>query len=90
VPDLPAIIDAIREGPADEACWLALSSWFWDNGRDDEADAVRVFWPVLRDNVEAGVTVEETLRQLKQHAATLGIRARRVEGQGAEVRGDES
>jgi hypothetical protein len=33
----------------------------------------------LRDNVEAGVTVEETFRQLGRYAAMLGRRARRIE-----------
>jgi hypothetical protein len=35
MPDLPAILDAIRERPEDERRWLALASWLWDNGRDD-------------------------------------------------------
>jgi hypothetical protein len=35
-----------------------------------------VFGPVLRDNVEAGVSVEETLRQVGGHAARFGRHAR--------------
>jgi hypothetical protein len=82
MPDLAALISAIRERLDGEARWLTLAPHLSDNGWDDEADAVRVFWPVFRDNVEAGVPVEETLRQLEQHAAILGLHARRVEGQG--------
>jgi hypothetical protein len=55
----------------------------WDNGRDDEAAAVRVFWPTLRDNIDAGVSVEQTLRELARHAARLGRRAREIEGRAA-------
>ena len=43
MPDLAQLLDAIRAGPDDEAGWLALGSWLRDNGRDDEAAAVRVF-----------------------------------------------
>jgi hypothetical protein len=50
-PDLVAILNAIRERPDDGDCWLALSSWLWDNGRDDKTVAARVLWPTRRDNV---------------------------------------
>jgi uncharacterized protein (TIGR02996 family) len=80
VPDLPAVLDAIREKPDDGPRWLALASWLWDNGRDDEAAAVRAFWPALRENVEAGVSLDGTLRQVAFHAKMLGRRAREVEG----------
>jgi hypothetical protein len=85
MPDLPAILNTIREQPDDGPRWRALASWYWDNGRDDEAAAVRAFWPALRDTVvEAGASVEETLRQVARHAKMLGRRARRVEGHKAE------
>jgi hypothetical protein len=32
----------------------------FDNGRNDEAVAVRVFWPTHRDNMMDGATVEQT------------------------------
>jgi hypothetical protein len=84
-PNLPAILDAIRERPDDGARWLALASWYRDNGHDDLAAAVRVFWPVLRDNVvEAGVSLDETLRQMAFHATMLGRRAREMNAQSAE------
>lgn len=78
--DLPAILGAIRDRPDEEARWLALASWLRDNGPEDEAAAVRVFWPTLRDNVlVSGVPLHETLSQLAQHAARLGPRAREIE-----------
>ena len=76
---MPAILDAIREEPDDGPRWLALAGWLLDNGRDDEAAAVRVYWPVLRDNLTASVSLDETLRQVKQNAARLGRRAREAE-----------
>jgi hypothetical protein len=77
---LPTILTAIREQPDDGPRWLPLAGWLWDNGRDDESAAVRVFWTTLRDNVTvAGVSVEQTLRELAQHAAMLGRRAREIE-----------
>jgi hypothetical protein len=79
MPDLPQLLDAIRARP--DAGWLALASWLRDNGRDDEAAAVRVYWPTLRDNVTvSGVSVELTVRELARHAARLGRRAREIEG----------
>jgi uncharacterized protein (TIGR02996 family) len=80
MPDLPQLLDAIRARPPEEAGWLALSTWLRHEGRDDEAAAVRVFWPTLRDNIDAGVSVEGTLRELGRHAAQLGRRAREIEG----------
>lgn len=78
--DLPAILSAIRETPDDGSAWLAVASGLWDNGRDDVAVAVRVFWPALRDNVTVlGVSLHATLRQMGHHAAKLGRRAREIE-----------
>jgi uncharacterized protein (TIGR02996 family) len=83
-PDLPQFLDAIRARPDAEAGWLALAGWLWDYGRDDEAAAVRVFWPTLRDNVKvAGVSVEQTLRELARDVARLGRRAREIIGRDA-------
>jgi uncharacterized protein (TIGR02996 family) len=80
VTELAPILDSIRERPDDGTRWLVLAGWLWDNGRDDEAAAVRVFWPTLRDNViEAGVSLDETLRQLARHAELLGRRTREVQ-----------
>ena len=78
MPDLPDLLSAIRDRPDDEAAWLALASWLWDHGRDDEAAIVRVYWPTLRDNVTVcGVSLHETLRNV----ARLARRAREVEAQ---------
>lgn len=76
--DLTALLGPLRANPEDEARWLALSRWFADNGRDDEAVAVRMFWPSLRDNVTE-VGLDETLADLEQNAATMGRLARHVE-----------
>ena len=40
MPDMPALLDDIREQPDSGEAWLALSSWLLDNGRDDEAVVV--------------------------------------------------
>jgi hypothetical protein len=61
---LPSLLDVIREHLNEERHWIALARWLSDNGRDDEAAVVRVFWPTLRDNVlVSGVSLHETLRQ---------------------------
>jgi hypothetical protein len=81
MPDLPAILDALREKPADGPRWLVLAGWVFDNGRDDEAVAVRVYWPVLRDNL-ARASLESTLADVARHSRLLGQREREVEGRG--------
>jgi hypothetical protein len=46
---------------------------------------VRVFWPVLRDNVvEAGVSVEDTVADVARHAKILGGAGREVERRAGE------
>jgi hypothetical protein len=71
-----AILDSIRRNPDDAARWLALAGWLFDNGRDDEAVAVRVFYPVLVENLERGATVEDTLAIVRRNAGRLARRAR--------------
>jgi uncharacterized protein (TIGR02996 family) len=84
MPDLPQLLDAIRDKPDEGPRWLALAGWLADNGRDDEAAAVRVFWPTLRHDVTvSGMSVELTLRELARHAGRLGRRAREIEGREA-------
>jgi uncharacterized protein (TIGR02996 family) len=79
MPGLPTLLDAFREKPGDPSRWLAYAQWLDDNGRDNEA-AGRCFWPALRDNVtEAGVSLNETLRQLQRYAGLPGRRARELE-----------
>jgi uncharacterized protein (TIGR02996 family) len=79
-PDLVALLDALRERPEDGDRWLDLAAWLEDHGREDEAAAVRVYWPVFRDNVTvAGVPLGLTLRQVARQAGTLGPEARRIE-----------
>lgn len=55
------MLEAIRERPDDDAHWLALAESPWDNGRDDEAVVVSVFWPVGRDDIESGAPIEHAL-----------------------------
>jgi hypothetical protein len=82
--DLPQLLDTLHDRPDDGPRWLALAAWLWDNKRDNEAAAVRVFWPTLRDDVTvSGVSVELTLRELARHAVKLGRRAREIEGREA-------
>ena len=79
MPERSAILAAIRDQPDDGPRWLALASWYWDNGRDDEAAAVRTFWPVLRDNLADGLSLDDTLADTARNARLLGQRARQVE-----------
>jgi hypothetical protein len=76
VPDLPAILDTIRHQRDDERHWLALAGWLWDNGRDDEAAVVRVFWPVIRYEIECERSVEDALDLVRRNAELLGKQAR--------------
>jgi hypothetical protein len=72
------LLDAIRADPDDGARWLDLASWLWVQGRDDEAIAVRVFWPTLRDNL-AHVSLEATLAGVARNAKRLGRFARETD-----------
>lgn len=76
-----AILQAVRSKPADPACWLALAGWLADNSRDDEPAAVRMFYPVLQDNLERGATLEATLTIVERNSARLAKRARLLEEQ---------
>jgi hypothetical protein len=79
-PDVAVILNAIRERPDDYHRRPALASWLWDNDRDDEAVAIRVIWPDLRDNVLVeGNSVYATLRYVARHARVLGQKARQLE-----------
>jgi hypothetical protein len=78
-PDLAAILNAIRERPDDGSCWVALSSWLWDNGRDDEALVVRVLWPTLRDNFTCE-SLKATLSEVKRSRKRLAKLSRKIEG----------
>jgi uncharacterized protein (TIGR02996 family) len=75
----PDLLDAILADPDDESPWLNLARWLWDNGRGDEAAAVRVFWPTLADSVAVGRTPDSALDVVRRNAARLGRRAREFE-----------
>ncbi len=79
-PDLTVLLNAIRERPDDGDCWQALASWLEDMGRDDEAVAVRVYWPMFLDSVTvARVPLGLTPRQVARNAGVLGHQARQIE-----------
>ena len=80
--ELEAILNRIRANSGCEAHWLDLAGWFCDNGRDDEAAAMRIYWPVLRDSISPRVTLDETIAFVVRHAGQIGRTARDVEEQG--------
>jgi uncharacterized protein (TIGR02996 family) len=79
VPD-PALLAAILADPDDGAGWLALAGWFRENGREDESDAVRVFWPTLRDSLRIPRLLDAVLDNVRRSAGILGACAREIEG----------
>jgi hypothetical protein len=79
VTELPAILDRIRQEPDHEPHWFALARWFCDNGQNDLAAVVRVFWPAMRDSLGPQRTLEQVLAIAPQDLARLAIVARRVE-----------
>ncbi len=81
MPDLTQLLTAIRASPDDGARWLDLAAYYQDVGRDDESDAVRVFWPALRDGLEDGSSLDFALEHVRRHAGRLGRRAREFEQQ---------
>jgi uncharacterized protein (TIGR02996 family) len=87
MPDLPAILDAIRAKPDDGSRWLTLAAWLLGNGRDDEAVVIRAFWPTLRDNLSA-TTIEATLDDVARNAGLLSTVAREVGRRASEGRDD--
>jgi uncharacterized protein (TIGR02996 family) len=76
-----AILDSIRAKPNDAAHWLLLAGWLADNGHDDQAAAVRVFFPVMRENLSLGATLEQTIAIVRLDSVPLGRRARLMEEQ---------
>jgi uncharacterized protein (TIGR02996 family) len=81
MPD-PALLAAIVADPVRESAWLALAGWFLDNGRDDEAAAVRVFWPGMSANLATGATLESSPEAVRWGAPRLGACAWEIEERG--------
>lgn len=78
--DLPAsLLQAIAADPDDGEHWHALADWLRDHGRDDEAVAVRVLWPTLRDNLSCA-SLEVTLADVGRNGKVLADRARELQG----------
>jgi uncharacterized protein (TIGR02996 family) len=67
----PYLLAAIRADPDDGPRWLALALWFADNGRDDEAAAVRVFWRTLGDRPRVRRSIEAVLADVRRNASIL-------------------
>jgi uncharacterized protein (TIGR02996 family) len=88
MPDLPALLDAISANPDDGDRWLNLAQWYRDNGRNDEALTVRVFWPTLRDNL-AHASLEATLEDVVKHSKVLAGLAQEVEQRAHEAPTDD-
>jgi uncharacterized protein (TIGR02996 family) len=78
MPD-PTLLAAILADPDDGGPWLALAGWFRDNGRDDEAVAVRVFWRTLRDSLRIEQSIDTVLADVRRSASILGACAREIE-----------
>jgi len=76
--------DRIRESPGDRAGWLALADWLAEQGRDDEAVAVRVLWRTLRDNLSCA-SLDDTLADVARNAGVLGAIAREKQRQADET-----
>jgi hypothetical protein len=76
--DLPSLLTAISANPDDGVHWRALAQWYSDNGQEDEAIAIRVFWPTLRDNL-AFASLETTLADAVRNSKVLAELAREVE-----------
>ena len=64
--------------------WEALSTWLEDNGRDDEAAAVRILWRMLRANL-ACASLENRLADVARNASVLGAIARDKQRQADET-----
>jgi hypothetical protein len=75
----PDLLDAIVADSEDESRWLNLARWFADNGRDDEAAVVRVYWQTLSDSLHVLRSIEAVLADVRRHARLLGACAREIE-----------
>jgi hypothetical protein len=73
------LLDAVIDDPDDGERWLNLTRWFTDHGRADEAAALQVYWPTLRDSLAIRRSIEAVLDDLRRHASILGACAREIE-----------
>jgi hypothetical protein len=78
------LLVAITADPDKQAGWLQLASWLRAHDRFDEAAAVRVLWPSLRDNL-GYASLGDTLAFVARNAPVLAAIARKVEPQADDV-----
>jgi hypothetical protein len=77
-----ALTAAVAAEPDRESAWLALAGWFRDNGEDNIAASLRVYWPALRDGMAHGRSLDWCLESVRLNAWQLGPQAREFEGRG--------
>jgi hypothetical protein len=76
--ELHAILDTIKADPDDAHHWISLVCWLSEQGKNDESNAVRVLWPMLRDNLRFA-RLEATLADVARNAKVLAALARKTE-----------
>jgi hypothetical protein len=64
LPDLPAILDLIRQQPDREPHWLALADHL-RNGDYDLSIVLRAHWPIYRQLLRKGDSIEQALVRLR-------------------------
>jgi hypothetical protein len=79
MPEPADLQSAIRSDSDRVSGWLALAAHYRNEGWDDEAAVLRVFWPALRDTLAAGRTLESVLDRVRRDAEPLGRWARQFE-----------
>ena len=87
--DPSAVLAPIKANPHDELAWLALAAHYRENGRADEAAAVRVFWRAIREDMVERGSLDAVLRDVETHATTLGRIAREIEARVLPLAGEE-
>ena len=77
--ELARILESVNQNSDDQSAWLSLAEWLRDNGNDDEASAVRVFWSAIADSIAMGMMIEQALKLVRKNARNLGRKARDID-----------
>jgi uncharacterized protein (TIGR02996 family) len=85
---IQTLLSAIRSDPDDEARWLALAQHLDDDGDYGLAILMRTHWPVCRDFVRDGDTVEQVVERMRK--ISLADLARLVARAGAADEGRQT